>query len=161
MHLPKNLSHFDSCGSCRKPFQPFPYSRESLASRRILAQVLDINQCFLDDPCSQKATKHILKSVWDTGSLLHGRWSCYVQMVNFGQQYWLRKKKFKESAKGSLWQILISGPVLPKLCLASTVFYESIWTFRKQYSLLTTQVISLQVGRKKKIICLQGCRLYK
>lgn len=105
-----------------------PYRRESLASKKALAQVLDVNQSFLDDPCSWKATNHILKP----DCLFCGRWSHYVQTVKFGQQYWTRKKKFKESAKVCIWQILISRPASPKLCLALTAFRIS----RKQYSLL-------------------------
>lgn len=75
---------------------------------------------------------HILKAVWDTDSLLLRKRSCYVQMVNFGQQYWLKRKTFKEYAQGSLHQTLIQEPALLKLCLALTVFCESAWTFRKQ-----------------------------
>lgn len=96
---------------------------------------------------------HILKSVWDRDFLLHGKGSCYVQMLNFEQQYWFRRKKFKEFAQSSLWETLIRGPALPKLSLATYSFLWKCMAFQKTVE-STREVIS---KLEKNQICLESC----
>lgn len=57
------MEQFTTLGQvCEKTLPAPPLYLGVYSFQEILAQVLDINQCMLDDPCLQKATKHISKS---------------------------------------------------------------------------------------------------